>query len=377
MAGMRSGPFIVGESKAMSEVWELIGKVAPASINVLIVGESGTGKELVARSLHHSSGRASGPFVPVNCAALPEYLVESELFGHERGAFSGAVATKVGKFEYADGGTLFLDEIGDMPLAAQAKMLRVLQEKELERIGSNKTIRIDARVVSATNKDPEAAVGDGSFREDLLYRLKGITIAVPPLRRRRDDIPLLVDHFISDYRAETSCAVEAISSRALSVLMDYRFPGNVRELRHIIQRAMVLAEGKKITLGELPRHLSGAAGAEGDEEDAVDGVGLFAALREITIGSGEPVKYWCKALRCIKIDTIVNFFAATNGEEFSRIEFAKFLYDHAHNGRNKYGTAGDYLPILIKNRIVVYNGAKANRARFRLSEVFLKNGRQS
>jgi DNA-binding NtrC family response regulator len=358
----------------MLAIYELITKIAPARISVLIIGESGTGKELVAKAIHRRSRFSEGPFVAVNCAALPENLVESELFGHEKGAFSGAVTRRAGKFEYANGGTIFLDEIGDMPISAQAKTLRVLQEKEVERVGGNKPVKIDARVVSATNKNPEKAVQDRSFREDLLYRLKGITIKMPALRDRKEDILPLVRHFIHKYASETEREIRGISRSAMDVLMEYKYPGNVRELENIIERAVVLAEGNEITIHELSELLSGRLSIEEQNTGCrVRSSELLEALRQVMLPAdkGKPARPWHAALKCTNIETIHNFLTNTNGEYFSRNELANFLSLNCNNARNKYGTAGDYLPILRDNGIVVRNDGRANKVRFRLNEEFV------
>ncbi len=374
--GIVSPPRIVGKSKPMLEIMDLVKKVAPSSISVMIIGESGTGKELIARAVHCCSRRARGPFVTVNCAALPESLVESEFFGHERGAFSGAVARKIGKFEHANGGTIFLDEIGDMPLQIQVKTLRVLQEQELERVGGSGAVKIDTRVVSATNKDPERGVREGYFREDLLYRLKGITIRMPSLRERRDDIPVLIRFFMEKYGRETLNGVCRISANALDALMGYSFPGNVRELEHIIQRGVVLAEGDEITLRELPESVTGCGEANDPSAGLhVDQAELMNALKGITIrNNGNTPKFWYKTLRCTTVDAIFKFLLDTNGREFSRAEFTNFLCRNSKNARNKYGTAGDYLPLLKDRGILVRNDAKANKVRFKLDNTFLSVG---
>jgi DNA-binding NtrC family response regulator len=233
---------IIGSSGKMQELFKVIERAADSRATVLIRGESGSGKELVARALHYNSSRAFKPFIAVSCAALPETLLESELFGHEKNAFTGAVAQKPGRFELANHGTLFLDEIAEIPPSLQVKLLRVLQEKEFERIGGTKSIKVDVRLVAATNKDLEAAVAAREFREDLYYRLQVIQVFVPPLRERREDIPALVEHFIAKYNQENDRQVKAISPEALELLMRYPFPGNVRELENAIERAVVLAE---------------------------------------------------------------------------------------------------------------------------------------
>ncbi|MFB6263882.1 MAG: sigma-54-dependent transcriptional regulator [Bradymonadaceae bacterium] len=249
---------IIGESAAIESVFERIEKVAPTDSTVYIHGESGTGKELVARAIHENSRRAEGPFVKVNCAALAESLLESELFGHEKGAFTGAHERKIGRFELADGGTIFLDEIGDISPNIQLKLLRVLQEREIERVGGEETISIDVRVIAATNRDLEAAVEEGGFREDLFYRLHIIPIELPPLRQRKEDIPLLVDHFIERLADRTRAQVEGIAPEAMETLKAHDWPGNVRELENSIEHALVFAEGNEIEIGDLPPSVTGA-----------------------------------------------------------------------------------------------------------------------
>jgi len=242
----------VGEHPAMLAILDTIRKVASTNARVLIMGENGTGKELVARTLHASSPRASEPFIEVNCAAIPEELIESELFGHEKGSFTGAVSRRTGKFELADGGTLFLDEVGDMSLNAQAKVLRVLQESVFERVGGTETMRVDVRVIAATNKDLLAASRDGAFREDLYYRLNVVPVTIPPLRERVSDLPLLVDHFLRQTARELGQPVKKLTKRALDVLREYAWPGNVRELRNLIERVIILTPGRTIDVADLP-----------------------------------------------------------------------------------------------------------------------------
>ncbi len=243
---------IIGSSEKMKEVLNLAGRVAASDANVLITGESGTGKELLAKGVHFNSQRANGPFVAVNCAAIPEALIESELFGHVKGSFTGAVRDKEGKFELADGGTLFLDEIGDLRIDLQAKILRALQEREVDRVGGGKPVSVDVRVIAATNKDIERAVKEGAFREDLYYRLNVITLFIPPLRERKEDIPLLVNHFLKKFIRDTDVHMDA---SALAALTAYGWPGNVRELENVIERALVLKRGPLITREELPEKL--------------------------------------------------------------------------------------------------------------------------
>ncbi len=247
---------IIGASAPMKEVFETINKVAPTDSTVLIFGESGTGKELVARAIHQKSRRPKGPFISVHCAAYAEGILESELFGHERGAFTGAVARKIGRFELADRGTFFLDEVGEIPGGIQTKLLRVIQEKEFERVGGSRTLKVDIRLVSATNKNLHEAIAKSEFREDLFYRLNIFAIDLPPLRERKDDIPLLVEDFIKREAQRLGRAVKGPSPRALHALMDYDWPGNVRELKNIIERAAVLAQGEEIEVSHLPPMLS-------------------------------------------------------------------------------------------------------------------------
>jgi two-component system response regulator HydG len=248
---------LVGSAPCMQAVFRVIDKVAPTDSSVFISGESGTGKELVARAIHQKSRCAEGPFIKVNCGALTDTLLESELFGHEKGAFTGAIRRKLGRFELADGGTLFLDEIGDVSPALQLKLLRVLQEKEFERVGGEATIRVNVRVISATNKDLKQEVAQGRFREDLYYRLHIVPIEIPPLRDRREDIPALVTHFIEKLAARTNPRVKTINDDALGRLMSYTWPGNVRELENAIEQALVFAEGDSITVSALPEFLRG------------------------------------------------------------------------------------------------------------------------
>jgi len=246
----------IGVSPAFRQMMTLVDQVADSSATVLIQGESGAGKELVARAIHRRSSRHKGPFVAVNCAALPETLLESELFGYEKGAFTGAGNRKEGRFELADGGTLFLDEVGDLSPVTQPKILRVLQEGEFERVGGTKTIRVDVRIVTATNRDLAAMVREKRFREDLFYRLNVITIVAPPLRDRKEDIPVLAQHFLRVYAAKNNRKLDGLSEDALGCLEDYSWPGNVRELENVIERAVVLARGGRIETTDLPQSLT-------------------------------------------------------------------------------------------------------------------------
>lgn len=248
---------IVGGSLAMQQVYDMASSVAVSNANVMITGESGTGKELLARSIHYSSLRKEKPFVVLNCAAISEGVLESELFGHEKGAFSGALDTRKGRFERADQGTLFIDEVAEMSMAAQVKLLRVIQEHEFERVGGNKTISVDVRIVAATNKKLEDLVKDGNFREDLYYRLNVVNINVPPLRSRREDVEPLSRFFLEKYTAETGKKITDLSPRALSCLLAHDWPGNVRELQNAIERAVVLSKGSVLTPRDFPQGMQG------------------------------------------------------------------------------------------------------------------------
>jgi DNA-binding NtrC family response regulator len=244
---------IISQNKRMHEIFQLVQKVAYASTNILITGESGTGKELIARSIHRQGNRKNGPFVAINCAAIPSELMESEMFGHERGAFTGAHTRTIGKFEYANGGTLFLDEVSALRSDLQAKLLRVLQEREIERIGSNRPIKVDIRVISATNTNLEEAVSQGKFRQDLYFRLNVVPISIPPLRERREDIPLLAKHFLNKFNGAFNKKIPGFSDKALSGLNSYHWPGNIRELENLIERIVVLSPGDAtIDLKDIP-----------------------------------------------------------------------------------------------------------------------------
>lgn len=252
---------IMGCSPAIEEALNVVARAAPSRATVLLHGESGTGKELMARAVHEASPRAGRPFVAVNCAALNKGLIESELFGHEKGAFTGADARRTGRFEQANGGTLFLDELAEIPLDVQVKLLRVLQERTIERVGSGVAIKVDVRLIGATNRDLAALVAHGAFREDLFYRLNVVAVDLPPLRQRKGDIPLLVNHFLARYAAENDKAVGEISKEALELLTRYAYPGNVRELQNIVERAVVMARGAVVTCADLPAEVQKAAPA--------------------------------------------------------------------------------------------------------------------
>ncbi|MDD3619912.1 MAG: sigma-54 dependent transcriptional regulator [Desulfobulbaceae bacterium] len=273
---------MIGDSRAMQMVHDLINQVAPTDSTILITGESGTGKELAAAGIHRKSRRADKPFVRINCAAIPEGLMESELFGHEKGAFTGAHARKPGKFELADGGTMLLDEIGELPLPLQAKLLRVLQESSYERVGGTGTVRVDVRILCATAKNLEEEVRRGNFRQDLYYRLNVIPLVMPPLRDRKEDIPALANHFLHEFSIKRGIAL-GIRQDAMQLLIDYAYPGNVRELRNIIERASVLAPEAVITVKDLPADLSPAGKFEAPETHCTLAEALARAEKELVL----------------------------------------------------------------------------------------------
>jgi DNA-binding NtrC family response regulator len=264
---MPSESLIIGRSEKILEVCKILGKVAEKDVTVLIRGESGTGKELIARQLHFHSRRKEYPFITVNCAAIPRELLESELFGHEKGAFTGAISSKIGKFQLAHRGTIFLDEIGDLELSLQGKILRVLQEKEIERVGGTENIKIDVRVIAATNQNLEQAIKEKRFREDLFYRLNVVPIVLPPLRERKEDIPLLAHHFLKKYQNTARKKIMGISPSALRLLQEYSWPGNVRELENVIERAIALETSNIISSENLPEEIR-----KGAKEDILSGI---------------------------------------------------------------------------------------------------------
>src|SRR6516165_10681270 len=269
---------IVGRSAPMQEIFGTVARVAPTRATVLLCGESGVGKDMIARAIHHHSPRKDRPFVKINCTAIPENLMESELFGYEKGAFTGANTTKPGKFEQADTGTVFLDEIGDVPASIQVKLLRILQEREFERLGSNVTRHIDVRLIAATNQDLRAALEQGTFREDLYYRLNVVPMNIPPLRERKEDIPFLAEHFVKKLRKDLGSPVQSISDAAIQRLLEYHWPGNVRELENVIERSLVMCTGKRLDASDIklesaPRPRGQSAGA-GDPPFLPDGLTL-------------------------------------------------------------------------------------------------------
>lgn len=271
---------IIGKSPLMKNVLETVAMVAPTEASVLILGESGTGKELIANALHQGSSRAEKRFIKVNCAALPETLLESELFGHEKGAFTGAVARRPGRFELADGGCIFLDEIGEMSPSTQAKLLRVLQEREIEPLGSTRTVKVDIRIIAATNKILSEEVKKGNFREDLFYRLNVVPITLPPLRDRKEDIPLLAEHFLAMHNEKNNRNVQGFHPRVLDALMRYSWPGNIRELENFVERAVILTREDYVAFGDLPEAIRGASG-DTLTEQARDGIRAGMTVKEM------------------------------------------------------------------------------------------------
>jgi nitrogen regulation protein NR(I) len=321
---------IVGRSEAMQNVFKLIGQLAASDATALITGESGTGKELVARAIYHHSRRSEHPFLAINCAAIPENLLESELFGHEKGAFTGASAQRIGKFEQCNGGTIFLDEIGDMSPATQTKILRVLQSGTFERVGGNQSVKVDVRIIAATNKPLEEAVAAKEFREDLFYRLNVVRIHLPPLRERREDIRLLVNYFLKKFAQPQKQAPKSIALEALTAFEQYHWPGNVRELENVIQRATVMAKGDAVLLRDLPPGLFGdqprrptatSTNEAAAPPPAADGASEVASL-------ARSLFQWARQDRGLKVipaverELIIHALAETNGNQ---VRAAKLL----------------------------------------------------
>lgn len=313
------GPQMLGNSRVMQEVYRLIGKVAGTDYNVLILGETGTGKELVAQAIHGYSRRKNKPFVPMNCTALNESLLDDELFGHEAGAFTGADKLRKGRFEHANGGTLFLDEVGDMPLTLQAKLLRVLENREIVRIGGNDPIRVDVRIVSATHRDLEARVRDGQFREDLLYRLKFMAISVPPLRERGDDLRLLVDHFIRQTALNLDRSPPDVEEAAWRYLEQHWWNGNIRELRQVLGRAVLLCRGLKISQHDFD--LAPAAGAS-CVESAGDDLVVHLRMAARAALAARPPNAYAMLLELLERELLALTLAECGG---NRVQTARFL----------------------------------------------------
>jgi DNA-binding NtrC family response regulator len=320
---------LLGRSPAMARVFELVRKAASSDANILVQGESGTGKELIARAVHANSPRAAQPFIPVDCASLPEQLLESELFGHEKGAFTGAIRTKPGLMESAAGGTLFLDEIGDMPLGLQAKLLRALQERQIRRVGGNTLVDVDVRVVSASNRDLRAAAAKGDFRDDLFYRINVIAIQLPPLRERDGDVHLLAHAFLERYGKGR---LRGLDDDALAALQAYRWPGNVRELQNVIERACALADGDRLRVGDLPDYVLAGASVTASATIAADGAGDLEAAR--AAGHGLPLKdakdHWMTVLEASYLRDVLarhegNVSAAAKAAGIDRKTFHRLI----------------------------------------------------
>jgi two-component system, NtrC family, response regulator len=280
---------IVGESPELQSVFDVVMRAAPTRATILVLGESGTGKELIAQAIHEASPRRDKPFVKVNCAALTETLLESELFGHEKGSFTGAIGRREGRFELANTGTLFLDELGDVSPGLQVKLLRVLQQQEFERVGGTQTVKVDVRVVAATNRDLEAEVKSGRFREDLYYRLNVVSVTLPPLRRRKSDIPALVQHFLERYGQVHGKPMKGLAPGTLNALLSYDWPGNVRELGNVIERAVVLARGSDLTSDDLPSTLRGPRPTNRSGDSLIPGATLYDIEREAILRTLELV----------------------------------------------------------------------------------------
>jgi transcriptional regulator with GAF, ATPase, and Fis domain len=367
---------IIGKSRPMLGLYGLIKKVAPSNATVLIEGETGTGKELVAKAIHYGGLRCKKRFVPVHSCAFAMGLLESELFGHKKGAYTGALTDRDGKFQFADGGTLFLDEISEIPNDVQVKLLRVIQEKEFERIGENKTVKVDIRIVAATNKNLEKLVLDGKFREDLFYRLNVVNITVPPLRERIDDIPSLTNHFLAKYAKQNNKDLRGISKETIEVLKHYSFPGNVRELENIIERAVVFSNGKEINVFDLPEKLSSIyrSGVRNYSNCNIDSTKLMKILKNITIpNNGGSAKPWSKRLKAITIEIIHEFLVTTNGDWFYPKNFAVFLNNHSKSGCVSNNTIVRYLKILKTNHICDHNGKNANKSGYKIHKIFIKD----
>ncbi|MFI5373038.1 MAG: sigma-54-dependent transcriptional regulator [Candidatus Rokuibacteriota bacterium] len=322
---------VVGRSPAMTQVFELVKKAARSEANILVLGESGTGKELIARAIHANSPRASGPFVPVDCASLPEQLLESELFGHEKGAFTGAVRTKTGLVEAAHRGTLFLDEIGDLPASLQVKLLRALQERQIRRVGGTGLVDVDVRVVSATNRNLAEAIAKGQFREELYYRINVIAIRLPPLRERAGDVRLLAHTFLKRYGQERVTGLDEAAAEALD---RYPWPGNVRELQNVIERACALADGPRITMKDLPEHVLHAGARSAAPEPSVPGAGPSAELgtgTDLTLKAAK--EQW---LQVLEVSYLRDLLARHDGNVSSAAKAAGIDRKTFHRLINKY-----------------------------------------
>ena len=307
---------IIGQSSSMQEIFKIIGQLASSDATVLITGESGTGKELVARAIYNHSQRSKAPYLAINSAAIPENLLESELFGHEKGAFTGASSLRIGKFEQCDGGTIFLDEIGDMPSATQTKILRVLQDGVFERVGGDKSVKTDVRLIAATNKLPELAVSEGDFREDLFYRLNVVRVEMPALRERKEDIPQLVRYFLSRYSLDKK-GIKTVQNDALALLQEYDWPGNVRELENAVQRALVMAKGDAILIDNLPHEIINQKLRDLGDDEGDDVEGLSAKLFNWARNNPD-----LKVIPAVERELVINALKETGGNQ---VQAAKIL----------------------------------------------------
>jgi DNA-binding NtrC family response regulator len=348
-----NGESLVGRTAEMQEVYKAIGRVASQNVTVLIRGESGTGKELVARAIYHHSGRAKGPFLAVNCAALTETLLESELFGHEKGSFTGATAQRIGKFEQCSGGTLFLDEVGDMSPLMQSKVLRVLQDQQFERVGGTQTIRTDVRIITATNRDLEDMVAKSRFREDLYYRLNGFTIRIPPLRSRKQDILLLLEWFLARFRQELNKDVHGFSPDALEILLNYSWPGNIRQLQSVLKQAIVQATGPVLLADFLPSELHSRETVDEQHIEFQEQYDLSALIdSRLRVGSQN---LYAEALEAMERTLIASVLQATQGNQSKA---SKILGITRGSLRNKIRQLG----ICIDHRIKLQEESSAENA---------------
>ncbi|MBT9554449.1 MAG: sigma-54-dependent Fis family transcriptional regulator [Myxococcales bacterium] len=340
---------ITGSTPSMKDIFQIIEKVADSPTTVLITGESGTGKELVSRALHETSSRSSRPFIRINCAAIPRDLIESELFGYEKGAFTGAVASKPGRFELANGGTLFLDEIGEIPVEMQVKLLRALQEQEFERVGGIRTIKVDVRLIAATNQNLEKAIQDGRFREDLYYRLNVVPIRMPALRERRGDIPALCEHIITKFNERLKRAVKSVGQGALDLFADYDWPGNIRELENVLERMILFSSGEVLTAAEVPAELKAACGApptpraretESSHETlpAFTGVLDSAELVPLPAGGVGPLKELVRETTTrVEVAVIVKALEKTGGNVTRAADLLEISRKSLQNKMKEYG----------------------------------------
>ena len=322
LGGDQRMPRIIGRNRGMQEVIDMVAMIAPSDATVLIAGESGTGKELIARSIHYGSPRKDKPLVVVNCAAISESLLESELFGHEKGAFTGAERRREGRFKQADGGTLFLDEIGETSAAMQAKLLRVIQEREIQRVGGEEVLAVDVRIIAATNRDLMAEVRAGRFREDLYYRLNVVTVQVPALRQHREDIPLLVQHFVERYAAKNRKTVRGVSPLAMDLLLRYDWPGNVREMENAIERAVILLSGEHITEKQLPEPIV--------QQSFSDPVVMPQAVLEQAIAEARPLEE-------VERQAILTALSSTGGNKSEAARRLGITRKTLHNKLKQYG----------------------------------------